>query len=140
MLLLFRILSVESVPDMMLDIVLNEKIIKWVFIILAVVTPVGSTGFFLLRKRKSLSPITTLWLIIIGVAGPLNLVLWHLYNLVENTFGLDSVKALLINLLVFIVLALIAGFVLSRVYTRLSLSYTPPEHPDESYYNTNQTS
>lgn len=124
----------------MLDTVINEKFIRWAFIILAMVTPVGSAGFFFLCRRKSLSPPIKLWLIIIAGAGPLNLALWHLYNFIETTFGLDSVKALLINLLIFVVLAIIAGVILSRIYTRLILSYTPPEHPDESYYKTDQTS
>ncbi|MCX7766438.1 MAG: hypothetical protein N2246_07020 [Candidatus Sumerlaeia bacterium] len=123
----------------MLKIILNEDFINILFIILAVVLPAIAILFYLfVGRKKSLSPLVKFWLIIIGIAGPANLALWHLYNFIENTFGLDSVKALLINLLIFILLAVCASLVLARLYARLYSAYIPPEHPDESFYKKDQ--
>src|SRR5262245_50332952 len=52
--------------------------------------------------------------LIAGLLGPLVWVLWKIYNAIEDHYGLDSVKALLINLALFILIGLIAGFLWSR--------------------------
>lgn len=125
----------------MLKIILDEKFINILFIIFAVVSPACALLFYLFRGgKKKLSPPARFRLIIIGIAGPANLALWHLYNLIENTFGLDSVIALVINLLIFILLAFLASLVLARLYVRLYSTYIPPEHPDVSFYKKDQSS
>jgi hypothetical protein len=59
------------------------------------------------------------WLI--ALLGPLNLILWHVYNAITNHLGLDTVKNLLVNLALFLALGCAAG---------LALGYWIP--PDES--------
>ena len=125
----------------MLDIILNEQFILWAFIIFAIVTPIVCYLIYTNLKRKGhSSPKIIIWLLVVGAFGPANLILWHVYNAIENALGLDSVLALLINLALFVLLALIAGYLLSRLYTKLALKYIPPEHPDESTYNPDKTS
>lgn len=125
----------------MLKFLLDEKLINLLFVIFAVVLPACALLFYLLRGgKKKLSPPAKFWLIIIGIAGPVNLCLWHLYNLIVNTFGLDSLIALVINLLIFILLAFVASLVLARLYVRLYSTYIPPEHPDVSFYKKDQSS
>ena len=58
---------------------------------------------------------TVLWVgalitgLLIGLLGPANWLLWHIYNGIEDHYGLDSVKAMLINLALFAALGLIVG-------------------------------
>lgn len=51
----------------------------------------------------------------VALLGPVVWLLWRVYNAVENAFGLDSVKALVVNLMVFV----IAGFAIGAAGARL---------------------
>ena len=46
----------------------------------------------------------------VGLLGPAALGLWVIYNALEDHFGLDSVAALLINLVIFLAVGVLAGF------------------------------
>ena len=46
---------------------------------------------------------------LVGALGPLNWVLWTVYNRIEDALGLDSVRALLINLGIFLVVGAVVG-------------------------------
>jgi len=46
----------------------------------------------------------------IGLAGPIILVLWIMYNSITDSLGLDTVKNLITNLLLFIIIGIILGF------------------------------
>ncbi len=122
----------------MLNLILNERFILYLFIILALLTPAGVGVYFLLMRGKNLSPVMRLWLIAVAIAGPLNLILWIVYNAIENVFGLDSVVALLINLALFLAVAVIAGIILSRLYIRFYLAASRTEHPNDSHYKPDQ--
>jgi len=50
------------------------------------------------------------WGIGLGLAGPLNLLLWGLYSLTLDRFGFDSVKALFLNIIIFILIGIVLGF------------------------------
>src|SRR5437870_13436391 len=51
-----------------------------------------------------------LWVgILIGLLGPVNWLLWRAYNSIEDRYGLDSVKAMLLNLGLFVALGLAIG-------------------------------
>jgi hypothetical protein len=67
--------------------------------------------------RKRLAPSLIVGLLI-GLIGPAVWALWHVYNGIMGRYGLDSVKALLINLALFIVIGLVIGFVLGRYFVR----------------------
>ena len=47
--------------------------------------------------------------LVIGMAGPLNWLLWRVYNLLTDRNGLDTVRNLLINLTLFITLGALFG-------------------------------
>jgi drug/metabolite transporter (DMT)-like permease len=49
-----------------------------------------------------------IWGLLVGVG---NLVMWKVYNAITDNLGLDTVKNLLVNLALFVVIGLIAGFV-----------------------------
>jgi len=51
----------------------------------------------------------------VALLGPVVWLLWRVYNAVENAFGLDSVRALTVNLIVFV----IAGFAIGAAGARL---------------------
>ncbi len=61
-----------------------------------------------------------------GTCGPAALLLWRIYNGIEDRYGLDSVKALLINLGLFVVVGLAAGRVLQWVWRRTEGETTEP--------------
>ena len=52
----------------------------------------------------------------VAFLGPLALLLWWLYNLIEDHYGLDSVPALLINLALFVVVGLTVGAVMAWIW------------------------
>ena len=65
--------------------------------------------------------------VLIGLLGPANWLLWHIYNRIEDHYGLDSVKAMLINLALFAVLGIAVG--LAFRFTRRSQPQSSrPEH------------
>jgi hypothetical protein len=51
---------------------------------------------------------------LLAAAGVLLFPMWHLYNGIENHFGLDSVAALLINLTLFALLGTGGGIIIGR--------------------------
>src|SRR2546421_5871583 len=57
----------------------------------------------------------------IGLLGPLNLLLWTIYNAITNRIGLDRVSNLLVNLALFISLGVVAGLIFGwRARVRLA--------------------
>jgi hypothetical protein len=51
-----------------------------------------------------------------GLLGPAALGLWFVYNALEDHFGLDSVAALLINLVLFLAAGALAGVLVRRAW------------------------
>ena len=83
--------------------------VEWWFGILAVALPVLAMGIgaalqFRARRAGSLAIGIAL-----GLLGPINWLLWRVYNRIEDHYGLDSVKAMLLNLALFAALGLAAG-------------------------------
>jgi len=54
-----------------------------------------------------------------ALLGPAAWLLWRAYNAVEDAFGLDSVKALVVNLVVFVIAGLAIGAAGARLRRRL---------------------
>jgi RsiW-degrading membrane proteinase PrsW (M82 family) len=63
-------------------------------------------------KRPALSGLA------IGLLGPLILALWRLYNAITDRLGLDTVRNLVVNLIVFVAAGLIIGFAVGLVARR----------------------
>lgn len=57
--------------------------------------------------------------LICGLSGPAIWVMWRIYDGIMGRYGLDSVKALLINLALFVVVGLLIGLAAGLVWRRL---------------------
>ena len=62
-----------------------------------------------------------------GLTGPAALLLWRIYNNIEDRYGLDSVRALLTNLGLFVVVGIVAGLLLREIWRRTEASDTSAE-------------
>ena len=83
--------------------------VERIFGLLAVMLPVLGVGLgaalqFGARRRGALATG-----ILVGLLGPANWLLWRVYNGIENYYGLDSVKAMLLNLALFAALGASVG-------------------------------
>lgn len=93
-----------------LDVVLNETRIDRFFMCLLWAGPVTGLliGFVtgLIRRNTSRCTITGF---LFGFTGTLISVMWYIYNIIMDHFGLDSVAGLLLNLLLFVLVGMITG-------------------------------
>src|SRR5437867_1862238 len=86
--------------------------VEWWFGILAVALPVLAMGIGAALQFGARRPGTLAIGIALGLLGPINWLLWRVYNRIEDHYGLDSVKAMLLNLALFAALGLAVGFAL----------------------------
>lgn len=97
-----------------------DRVLFWA----AVFLPLFAAGLaFILRDEKIVSANRHRW-VLLALAAPAVLVLWHTYNRVVNHFGLDSVKGLVVNVIIFAVAALL--FTGLRVLLRALITEPPP--------------
>ncbi len=97
--------------------------IHTLFIALAIGCPVLGIiagAWFGARKNSLRSYLLSGFLI--GLVGPLNLLLWEMYNGITNRLGLDTVRNLLVNLALFVVLGLVAGILYGNISARTRTS------------------
>ena len=97
-------------------------------LLLAVFAAVWVVGVYLLYGRsqnQSKKPARqkNFWLLL-GALGPLALALWFVYNAIMDAFGLDSVRALIINLAIFLVVGVCVGMLFRS-------TIKPPKPPAE---------
>lgn len=98
-----------------IDIVLVGKI----FSLLAILTPiVGILAGSLRGMKRSTLRIGLIRGVVIGLLGPVNWVLWTVFNVISNQTGLDSVKNVVLNMLLFIITGLILGIGFGRAHRR----------------------
>jgi hypothetical protein len=92
----------------------DETFISQLFTVLAVATPIAAVIGWAVHRRSSGGRRRRLWVgwAAFGLAGPLNYGLWPLYNSIEDHWGLDSVRALLMNFGIFIAVGLVIGLLL----------------------------
>jgi flagellar biosynthesis protein FlhB len=112
------LLTLESESAMM-KLILNESFVNFLFFVLAFLTPSIVVVLVAGLRKKIWTGEARLWLVLAAAAGPVNLLLWIIYNAIENAYGLDSVRALLLNLLFFLLLGIIAGIIIRRYRNRL---------------------
>ncbi|MBN1356140.1 hypothetical protein JXA40_07710 [bacterium] len=94
----------------MLDYILVEQRLEWFFLHLAWIGPSGGLVLGIiagLTKRR-------LWVcirsgLIWGFGATLISVMWWIYNAILDHYGIDSVKGLLINLLLFALVGCLLG-------------------------------
>ncbi len=97
----------------------QEQTVERLFLALMAAAPaVAAVGALLHRfaAGKLSRRAATLW-VVLAAAGPANYGLWRLFNAIEDYWGLDRVKPLLINFAIFVALGVVAGLVL-RVLLR----------------------
>src|SRR5690242_21682 len=95
--------------DDMKEIVSVEQVQRW-FVLLAVALPIlGVAVGAGLGARRGEVRRGALQGLLIGVLGPVNLVLWFVYNRITDRLGLDTVKNLLVNLALFVTLGIVTG-------------------------------
>ena len=85
----------------------------------------GAIGALFVRSRRAAPIVGAL----VAVAGGLAYILWMVYNSLTARFGLDSVKALLINLGVFAVVGLVYGVLAGIIWRRFT---GPPDRAQPS--------
>ena len=56
--------------------------------------------------------------LVIGLSGVLLWAMWLVFNAITNHYGLDSVKGLLVNLALFVVVGLVVGLVAALAWRR----------------------
>jgi hypothetical protein len=100
-----------------MDELVNLAVVERVFLSLALLLPfAGLAAGAAWGAARSQARVGAIQGFIAGLLGPLIWVLWKLYNAIEDHYGLDSVKGLLINLALFICVGLIAGLLGRRVF------------------------
>lgn len=96
---------------------ISEQQAHLIVIALSILVTLGSLVWAAWASRKKNSDARLVWTLGVSMAalGPLLFILWTVYNAIENHYGLDSVKALLINLVLFLVVGLAVGLVFRRI-------------------------
>jgi hypothetical protein len=110
----------ETFFEMLEHTRLVDRILFWV----AVLLPVFLAGMaYLLRNENLVKRNRHRWVLAV-LAGPAVLILWKIFNGIEDHFGLDSVKGLLLNVAVFAAAALVITGL--RILLRALLTTPPP--------------
>jgi Na+/proline symporter len=86
--------------------------VERLFGILAALLPILGIGIGALVQSRARRPGALLTGLLLGLLGPANWLLWRVYNRIEDHYGLDSVKAMLLNLALFAALGLGVGLAL----------------------------
>ena len=98
----------------MKEIVTVEQV-NGLFLALAVGAPIlGAALGAAAGSRRRQARQLALRGLLIGLLGPLNLILWNVYNGITDRLGLDSVRNLLVNLALFLALGVVGGLIVSR--------------------------
>src|SRR5689334_6145538 len=85
-----------------------QAVERW-FTVLAVLVPILGVGIGAALQFRGGRPGALLTGLMIGLLGPANWLLWRIYNRIEDHYGLDSVKAMLLNLALFAALGIAVG-------------------------------
>ena len=112
--------------DEMREIVSVEQVQR-LFVILAVALPLaGIAGGALLGARRGDVRRGAVQGLLLGILGPANLGFWIIYNRITDRLGLDTVKNLLVNLVLFVALGIVtglaAGYIMRRQESKAALS------------------
>ncbi len=88
------------------------------FVVLAIAMPVaGIAAGFGLRAWGRSARESVVGGAALGIAGPLNWVLWRIYNIITDHNGLDSVRNLIVNLVLFAAVGAVIGWIFARIYS-----------------------
>jgi hypothetical protein len=100
----------------MIDRLLQPSTIRALGWVLFFATPVAAAAALYARPdlRRAWLP----FIVALALLGPAIVGAWFVFNAIENAMGLDSLAALLLNLLLFSALGAAVGFALRRSLAR----------------------
>jgi len=103
-----------------LEFILNETRLNVFFITLLITSPfIGLFAGYIAGLVNGFQKRSIIMGLICGVSGSLISVMWWIYNVIMNHYGLDSVKALLINLVLFISAGIVYGLIIRRILQKI---------------------
>jgi hypothetical protein len=104
--------------------------VEHLFVLLAVIGPIvgALSGAAVGAKRQNVQR-GLLRGLLIGLFGPLNWLLWRVYNALTDRNGLDTVWNLIINLALFLVVGALIGLGIGWALRRQE-AQTPAEKPE----------
>ena len=86
------------------------------FAILAIaLPPCGILAGWLVGRIRGTSRRSTTIGLLVGLLGPANWLLWRVYNAITDRIGLDTVRNLLTNLALFIIVGAAIGLIVGRM-------------------------
>lgn len=88
--------------------IITAQQVDTLFVVLAVGGPIVGAAIGWLRGKRVLHGL--LW----GMLLTANWLLWRLYNAITDRLGLDTVRNLIVNLVLFLVLGAVAGWLVAR--------------------------
>lgn len=97
--------------------IITAKQVDALFLTLAIAAPVAGAAIGWMRGKRALTGL--LW----GLLLTANWILWRLYNAITDRLGLDTVRNLLVNLTLFVVLGAVAGYLAALRAKRRDASY-----------------
>ena len=100
--------------------IVDLNAVNRLFLILAVITPIlGILTGYLVGKRNASFKRSFLSWTFLGLLGPLNLLMWTIYNSLANSNGIDSVRNLSLNFFIFLSVGGVAGVLYHRLQSSL---------------------
>ena len=110
-----------------MSLLFDEAFIAKLFLALIAATPVAAVVGALIHRAAAgrLSREAIVVWIVVALARPANFGLWRMFNAIEDHWGLDRTRPLLINFAVFVALGLAIGLLL-RVLLRPRATPEPP--------------
>jgi hypothetical protein len=104
--------------DEMREIVTMEQA-NGIFLTLAITGPVlGLLIGLIVGRKHGETQLGAFKGLMVGMLGPVNLLLWKVYNVLTDRMGLDTVKNLLVQLALFAGLGIVAGLLLGYYWRR----------------------
>jgi len=108
--------------------IVEAATVEKLFVLLALLGPAAGLllGAFAGIRSKNVRRNVCLGLLI-GLCGPLNWLLWRVYNLVTERNGLDTVRNLVVNLVLFVLVGVALGCGVAWIRQRLETGETAGE-------------
>ncbi len=104
----------------MKELITEEQAVFVITLIAWLTLPLGLFGGWLYGLRhKANQRLYVVYGLLIGLSGPFIFLMWKLYSGLVNHYGLDSVKGLLVELLIFVLIGVALGFILAHLVVYL---------------------